>query len=262
MLYRNLAPISNEVWEEIDERAKEVLRSYLSARRVVHVDGPKGFDHNVLTDGRLANSEELDNGVCYGNYKVQPLVESRIEFDMDRWELDNLQRGAKDIDYEPLENAMKEIALFEEDAIYNGLENAIIDGINNSMELDPIDFGKDANSIMESITKGLIELRKNFAQKPFSLVVNEEAYKRILSSETAYPLDERIKRLIGGDIIFSHVVDGAYLLPVDHDDLELTIGRDFSIGYQDHDAETVRFFVTESFTFRVLDSAIIVKFNL
>ena len=262
MLYRNLAPISNEVWEEIDERAKEVLRSYLSARRVVHVDGPKGFDHNVLTDGRLANSEELDNGVCYGNYKVQPLVESRIEFDMDRWELDNLQRGAKDIDYEPLENAIKEIALFEEDAIYNGLENAIIDGINNSMELDPIDFGKDANSIMESITKGLIELRKNFAQKPFSLVVNEEAYKRILSSETAYPLDERIKRLIGGDIIFSHVVDGAYLLPVDHDDLELTIGRDFSIGYQDHDAETVRFFVTESFTFRVLDSAIIVKFNL
>ena len=262
MLYRNLAPISNEVWEEIDERAKEVLRSYLSARRVVHVDGPKGFDHNVLTDGRLANSEELDNGVCYGNYKVQPLVESRIEFDMDRWELDNLQRGAKDIDYEPLENAIKEIALFEEDAIYNGLENAIIDGINNSMELDPIDFGKDANSIMEAITKGLIELRKNFAQKPFSLVVNEEAYKRILSSETAYPLDERIKRLIGGDIIFSHVVDGAYLLPVDHDDLELTIGRDFSIGYQDHDAETVRFFVTESFTFRVLDSAIIVKFNL
>lgn len=262
MLYRNLAPISNEVWEEIDERAKEVLRSYLSARRVVHVDGPKGFDHNVLTDGRLANSEELDNGVCYGNYKVQPLVESRIEFDMDRWELDNLQRGAKDIDYEPLENAIKEIALFEEDAIYNGLENAIIDGINNSMELEAIEFGKDANSIMESITKGLIELRKNFAQKPFSLVVNEEAYKRILSSETAYPLDERIKRLIGGDIIFSHVVDGAYLLPVDHDDLELTIGRDFSIGYQDHDAETVRFFVTESFTFRVLDSAIIVKFNL
>lgn len=262
MLYRNLAPISNEVWEEIDERAKEVLRSYLSARRVVHVDGPKGFDHNVLTDGRLANSEELDNGVCYGNYKVQPLVESRIEFDMDRWELDNLQRGAKDIDYEPLENAIKEIALFEEDAIYNGLENAIIDGINNSMELEAIEFGKDANSIMEAITKGLIELRKNFAQKPFSLVVNEEAYKRILSSETAYPLDERIKRLIGGDIIFSHVVDGAYLLPVDHDDLELTIGRDFSIGYQDHDAETVRFFVTESFTFRVLDSAIIVKFNL
>src|SRR5699024_3370099 len=98
MLYRDLAPISNEAWEEIDEKATEVLKSYLSARRVVNVIGPKGFDHNVLTDGRLANTQNLDNGICYGNYKVQPLVESRIEFDMDRWELDNLQRGAKDID--------------------------------------------------------------------------------------------------------------------------------------------------------------------
>lgn len=262
MLYRELAPISNEVWEEIDERATEVLKSYLSARKVVNVNGPKGFDHNVLTDGRLANTEELDNGVCYGNYKVQPLVESRVEFDMDRWELDNLQRGAKDIDYEPLEIAMRDIALFEEDAIYNGLEKAIIEGIDDSMELDPIEFGKDAKSIMEAITKGLVELRKNYVQKPYSLVVNEEAYKRILSTETAYPLDERIKKLIGGDIIFSHVVDGAYLLPVDHEDLELTIGRDFSIGYQDHDAETIKFFATESFTFRVLDSGIIVKFTL
>ena len=262
MLYRNLAPISNEVWEEIDERASDVLKSYLSARRVVNVNGPKGFAHNVITDGRLANTEELENGISYGNYKVIPLVESRVEFDMDRWELDNLQRGAKDIDYEPLENAMRDIALFEEEAIYNGLDNAIIDGIENSIELEAINFGKDAKGIMEAITKGLVELRKNFAQKPFSLVVNEEAYKRILSSETAYPLDVRIKELIGGDIIFSHVVDGAFLLPLNHEDLELTIGRDFSIGYQDHDAEKVRFFATESFTFRVLDPAIIIKFSL
>lgn len=262
MLYRELAPISNEVWEEIDERATEVLKSYLSARKVVNVNGPKGFDYNVITEGRLANTEELDNGVCYGNYQVQPLVESRIEFDMDRWELDNLARGAKDIDYEPLEKAMRDIALFEDDAIFNGFEKALVQGIDEAMELEAIEFGKDAKTIMEAITKGLVELRKNFAQKPYSLVVNEEAYKRILSSETAYPLDERIKELIGGNIIFSHVVNGAYLLPVNHEDLELTIGRDFAIGYQDHDAEKVRFFATESFTFRVLDPSIIVKFNI
>lgn len=262
MLYRELAPISGDVWAEIDERASEVLKSYLSARRVVNVNGPKGFKHNVITDGRLSETEELDNGVCYGNYKVQPLVESRVEFDMDRWELDNLQRGAKDIDYEPLEIAMRDIALFEENAIYNGLENALIEGIDKAMELKPIKFGDDPEAIMAAITEGLTELRKNYVQKPFCLVVNDEAYKRILSKETAYPLDERIEKLIAGKIIFSHVVDGAYLLPLDHEDLELTIGRDFSIGYQDHTAETVKFFVTESFTFRVLDPTIIVKYTL
>src|SRR5699024_1956998 len=110
-------------------------------------------------------TQNLDNGICYGNYKVQPLVESRIEFDMDRWELDNLQRGAKDIDYEPLEIAMRDIALFEDDAIYNGLERALIDGIENSIELKPIEFGNDPKAIMEAMTQGMIELRKNYVQK-------------------------------------------------------------------------------------------------
>ena len=77
MLYRDLAPVPKEAWDEIDERAKEVLKSYLSARKVVSVNGPKGLDYNVITEGRLTNVEE-DNNVCYAPYKVQPLIESRI----------------------------------------------------------------------------------------------------------------------------------------------------------------------------------------
>ncbi|WP_353094737.1 family 1 encapsulin nanocompartment shell protein [Tissierella praeacuta] len=261
MLYRELAPISNEAWNEIDEKAKEVLKSYLSARKVVKVVGPKGLDYNVVTEGRLTNIEEAE-GVSYGRYKVLPLTELRVEFEMKRWELDNISRGAKDIDYEPLEKAMKGIALFEENAIYNGLESNSIKGIKNSVELQEISLGKEPTAIMEAIAKGLVELRKSYVEGPFTLVVNEEAYKRIIAKETAYPLDERIEKLIGGKIVFNHVIDGAYLLPYNHDDLELTIGRDFSIGYQTHNNETVRFFVMESFTFRVLDPSIIVKYNL
>lgn len=261
MLYRELAPISKAAWHEIDERAEQVLKTYLSARKVVKVNGPKGLDYNVITEGRLANVIETD-GVSYGNYKILPLTESRIEFEMERWELDNIGRGAKDIDYTPLEEAVKQIALFEDNAIYNGLEHAIIQGLNDAFESEEIAFGANAKSIMKGITDGLVELKKSFVEGPFTLVVNDKAYKRILSEETAYPLDERIEELIGGKIVFSHVIDGAYLLPYNHEDLELTIGRDFSIGYQNHSNEKVKFFVTESFTFRVLDPSLIVKYKL
>ena len=225
MLYRQLAPITNEAWDEIDERAEDVLKSYLSARKVVKVNGPKGLDYNVITEGRLENIKE-EKDICYGVYQVQPLTEVRIEFEMDRWELDNISRGARDIDYEPLENAMKELALFEENAIYNGLEKAMIKGIDSYSKLG-ISFGNDPTTIMEAITKGLIQLKKYFEPGPYTLVVN-----------------------------------GAYLLPYNHDDLELTIGKDISIGYQEHTAEKVRFFTTESFTFRVLNPDLIVKFNI
>lgn len=115
---------------------------------------------------------------------------------------------------------------------------------------------------MDSITQGIIKLKKAYVKAPYTLVVSPEIYKRILSSEGGYPLSRRIENLIDGDIVLNQAIEGAYLLPYDHDDLELTIGRDFSIGYQNHTNEKVKFFVKESFTFRVLDGNIIIKYDL
>lgn len=260
MLYRELAPISEEAWKEIDERASEVLKNYLSGRRVVKVTGPKGWDYNVVTEGRLENLVDEEK-LCYGTYQALPLVEARAEFEMDRWELDNLNRGAKDVDYTPLENAVKEIALFEENAIYNGLEKAYIEGIIPSVEGESIIFGNDSVAAMNAISEGVLRLKAAYAEGPYTLIVGKDIYKTIKSQDASYPLEEKIKEVIGGDIVFSFAIDGAILVPYDHDDLELIIGKDFSIGYQSSDKKKVRLFVAESFTFRVLDPAIIIKYD-
>lgn len=260
MLYRDLAPISSEAWEEIDERAEEVLRSQLTARKVVNVNGPKGADYTVISEGRLVDVEEKGN-ICYANYQVLPLTEARIEFSMKRWELDNIIRGAKDVDYSPLEEAAKEMARFEEEAVFNGLKDSIIKGICEEAKGESIKFGDKPKDMLGAVTQGLIKLQDAFADRPYTLVASPEVYKKIMSQDTGYPFEDKIKKIIGGDIILNHVIDGAYLLPTNHEDLEFTIGRDFSIGYQAHDIEKVRFFITESFTFRVLDPEIIVKFQ-
>lgn len=261
MLYKEFAPIPKEAWDEMEKRLMEVFKSYLSARKVVRVEGPKGLQYNVISEGRLGDIEE-DGDLCYGTYQVLPLTEVRVEFEMDKWELDNILRGAKDIDYEPLEEAAKKIALFEENAIYNGLEKGHIKGICQVAEGGTIDFGKDPNTIMDSIATGLIKLREVYQEGPFTLIVGEEAYKRIISTETGYPLKRRIEDLTDNKIIYSHVLDGALLVPYDHEDLELTLGEDLSLGYQYNDNREITFFITESFTFRVLDSSIIVKYHV
>ena len=58
MLYREIAPVSSNAWNEMDERAEEVLKMVLSARKVVKVIGPKGLDYNVITEGRLGEIKE------------------------------------------------------------------------------------------------------------------------------------------------------------------------------------------------------------
>ena len=63
---------------------------------------------------------------------------------------------------------------------------------------------------------------------------------------------EHVRRLLEGPIVWAPGVDGAAVLSVRGGDFELTVGQDFSIGYLDHTPTTVRLYLQESFTFRVL----------
>lgn len=260
MLYRDLAPLSEAAWNEMDQRAKEVLKSYLSARKVVKVNGPKGLAFNGISEGRLGEVVKEGN-TCYANYKLIPLTETRVEFELNRWELDNVMRGAKDIDLAPMEEALKELALLEDKAVFNGLESAGIKGLDAYGET-PVMFGNTADEIMDAILTGVLRLRENFVGGSYTLVVGKDTYRKILSLATGYPLSKKIETLIEGKILLSQAIEGAYLLPYNHEDLELTIGKDFSIGYQNHTNDVVKFFVSESFTFRVLDPALVVRFTV
>jgi hypothetical protein len=42
-LHRHLAPISVEAWAQIDEEAKQTLKTTLAARKLVDFSGPKGW---------------------------------------------------------------------------------------------------------------------------------------------------------------------------------------------------------------------------
>lgn len=53
------------------------------------------------------------------------MVETRISFNLDVWELDNVIRGAEDVELGPLEEAAAQAADFEDKAIYEGLSEGI-----------------------------------------------------------------------------------------------------------------------------------------
>ncbi|NMA23430.1 MAG: bacteriocin family protein, partial [Spirochaetales bacterium] len=74
-------------------------------------------------------------------------------------------------------------------------------------------------------------------------------------------LFDRVEKLIDGKIILSSCLQGAILIPYDDENLELTIGIDYSIGYESHDSKEVTLFATESFTFRVMEEKAVVVYK-
>lgn len=261
-LKRGSAPITAKAWKEIDDTAKDVITNMLAARKVLKVNGPKGWDYNAVDEGRLENVEECkDLEVCDGTYAVQPLTEARVSFELSKWELDNIERGAQDPDLDALETAVERLALYEENVIYNGLEKGNIEGLIPAAD-HKISLSGDGNAILQAIGEAKYALMNAYVEMPYDLIVSKEVYDKINVIFEGEHLMKRIQALTGGEIYRAKRLNGALLLPHRDEDLEFTVGQDYAIGYEAETVETVRLFATVSFTLRVLEPKKIVHFTL
>lgn len=261
ILKRSLSPISDAAWQEIDEQARRVLQANLSTRKFVDVNGPQGWNYTAVTLGRLDVSGKPESGeVGYGIFSVLPLTETRIEFEMDIMELDSIDRGAKDIDFDSLDEAAKKIAQFEETAVYKGFDAGKIKGIKEAAESSvKLDTGS-GNGIISSVSKAISTLTRQSVEGPYTLVTSPELWTALDTQSEGYPLRDRITRLLeGGSIAYNPGDHGSYLVSTRGGDLELTLGQDFSLGYVGHSHGKVTLFIAETFTFRVIGPEVIVS---
>ncbi len=263
ILKRNLAPVSQAGWSVIDEVARDTLKANLSARKFADINGPHGIGYTCVSLGRLALGSQQDkSGVQYGTYMVQPLVESRMNFSLKTWELDNIERGAKDIQLDSLTEAAKNMAAFEENAVYSGFKPGSIKGLRESAKGPIIALKPEPDSIMDAVLEGQARIIAEGIESPFSLVVSKALWKVLGRPAPGGSLRELIERQLGGSVIYSDFTDGAILASVRGGDFELVLGQDLSIGYHHHTSEEIFMFITESFTFRVITPEALVLFSV
>jgi uncharacterized linocin/CFP29 family protein len=264
ILKRAVAPITDAAWELLDREARRVLRAGLSARRVVGVVGPKGLSFAAVGLGRLevpAEQPEEDLGI--GIHKVQPLVELRARFELPVWELDNVERGAADIDLGPLVAAATRVARFEEQAIYLGNTAAGIVGMAGASVHAPVEVKADEDvDLMAVLLDAAEHLRESGVDGPFALAVGPAAFAALQASGCCASGEDQVKAALGGPVVRAPFIQGGFLVSTVPGTTELTLGQELSLGYEAHDARTVRLYISESFTFRVLNPAGVVELKL
>lgn len=259
---REASLFSDRAWAEIDDTATAVIKNTTTTRMLFDIQGPKGWTFNAVDEGRLESVKgSKSTPVKAGRYKVHPLTEARVEFQLDRWEVDNIERGAKDVDWAPLETAIEALVMFEENAIYNGYANGDIIGLETSAK-HVMAFPQEANAILDALATAKYTLMGSYVEGPYSLVVSQDVYKRLNVIHDGVNLYALVERIIGGRIIRSKAVKGAFLMKEDFEDFELTVGQDYAIGFVRDEGEKVKLFATLSFTFRILDPEGFVKFTL
>ncbi len=252
-LHRELAPISEAAWAQIEEEATRTLKRYLAGRRVVDVNGPGGAALSAVGTGHLRNLEASGEGIVARQRDVKALVELRVPFDLDRQQVDDVERGADDSDWQPAKDAARRIAFAEDQAIFEGYAAASIEGVRQGTSNPVTALPADVRDYPDAIAQALSQLRLVGVNGPYSVLLSADAYTGLSETrDNGYPVLEHVKRLVDGEIIWAPAIKGAFVLTTRGGDFGLHIGQDFSIGYLSHTDKAVRLYLQETFTFLLL----------
>jgi uncharacterized linocin/CFP29 family protein len=255
-LLRELAPIAPEAWSMIEEEAKRTLKSKLAARKLVDFTGPLGWQASAVNEGRVARVDEaLVAGVEARVRKVQPLVELRVPFELQRDELEAAARGAKNPDLDAVRIAANAAATAEDRAVFRGFAAAGIRGMAEAAAGAKLTLSDDYQAYPAVVAEAINRLHTSGVAGPYAIALGPRCYTGLSKTTVGgYPVMEHVRRLLDGPLVWAPAVDGAVVLSLRGGDFELTVGQDFSIGYLEHSAAVVRLYIQESFTFRVLDA--------
>jgi uncharacterized linocin/CFP29 family protein len=257
LLKRDLAPVLPAALAAVDQEAARVLKLNLAGRQIVDFKGPHGWELAAVNTGRLQILPAGPNDkVHVAIRQSQPLIEVRIPIRLPIMELDSIGRGATNPDFGPVVEAAERAADTEDGAIFNGFAPAGIVGIIPASPHAPHPLPADVNDLPRTVLAAKETLRQAGISGPYALVLDTAMYAQVLgAAEDGYPLAKRItQQVIDGPLIRASAIKGGVLLSVRGGDYELTVGQDLAIGYADRERETVELYLTESFTFRVLEA--------
>jgi len=252
-LHRELAPISDAAWSEIEQETSRTIKRYLAGRRVVDVQGPGGIALSAIGTGHSRNVAAPADGILARQREVKPLVELRVPFELDRQQIDDVERGASDSDWQPAKDAARLLAFAEDRAIFEGYAAAGIAGIREATSNPVLTLPADIRAYPDVIAQALGKLRLEGVNGPYSVLLGADAYTALSeTSDHGYPVLRHIKGLVDGEIFWAPAIDGAFVLTTRGGDFGLYLGEDVSIGYSSHDDKTVRLYLQETFTFLLL----------
>ena len=249
-LYRELAPVSDGAWASIEAEAKRTFQRHIAGRRVVDVTGPEGAGLAALGTGHRTDIESPGDGVSAWLRTVLQVVELRVPFTLARRDIDDVERGAQDPDWQPVKDAARQIAFAEDRAIFEGYHAAGITGIRQSSSNEALSFPESVTDYPDAVARAVSALRLAGVAGPFSLLLPADAYTAVSeTSDHGYPVREHLGKVIDGEIIWAPAIEGGLVLTGRGGDYELRLGQDLSIGYLSHDATSVELYFQESFTF-------------
>jgi uncharacterized linocin/CFP29 family protein len=258
-LNREAAPLSNTVWEKIDDAAVKAARDILTGRRFLAVEGPFGVGMTAVEVGhddfcRQPRPDEA--GAVMGRALSVPMIRKQFTLSIRRVAASEEMRQPLNIS--PVQSAAEAIAAREEEFVYYGQPDFQLPGLLTATGRQTHEGGdwSDLDRALADVLAAVNTLDAKGFRGPYALALAPQLYNGLF------------RRYPGTDMLqLQHLrrlcERGVYKAPIEHSVLvdpragRLLVGQDLMAGYIGQDGVHLQLYLTESIVLLVEDAAAI-----
>jgi uncharacterized linocin/CFP29 family protein len=247
-LYRELAPVSDAAWEQIEQEVARTFKTLVAGRRIVDVESLDAQTAAIST-GHVSPIA-VDHPAVVGLARQSvPVIELRAEFTLSRSDIDDVERGRQDSDWQPAKDAATALAAAEDRTIFDGVASHI--GGVCSVSDRSVPAPADVLGFPTAVAAALGKLRLAGVEGPYALVLSEQDYVQTAAlTESGLPVSKHLSRLVGTEPIMSASTTSPVVASTRGGDFTLYIAQDVSIGYLSHTDTEVRLYLQEAISFQ------------
>ena len=253
-LRREGAPLSERVWDAIEEAVVRSARQELAARRIADFEGPRGWAHVAEPLGTRRPGPRSRSGAVCSVPDVMLLCEIRKDFSLPWPTIDGYERGGRALETAPAEHAAREVALAEDDlAFYGGPGSTGFLGGDDGLRVSLGDWSSPAQ-VAADLIAAVSKLDEAGIAGPYAAVLDPTRFYSYLRAAAERRLSTEADRMEGlfRGIYRSSVVRGGGVFSLRGGDFLLVAGGDLTLGYRFHDDRAVHLFCVETVGAHVL----------
>ncbi len=253
-LNRGDAPFSPEIWKKIDEAVIETAKSQLSARKLLHIEGPYGLGMKSLpgTDNVLAE----DSGITVSAGKVIPVAELHGKFSLGARDIATYEKSGVPFDLSAAVTAAMNIAKLEDDIILNGSKALGVEGLLTAKGVQTLKLKpwETVGSAVENIIAAVTKLDNAGLHGPYSLGLSAELYNMMFRrSEKGFSTEmQDIEAIVTDGIVkLPSIKSGGVLIASGIQFASIVLGQDLMVGYIGPSGRGYDFTVSETIALRL-----------
>lgn len=251
-LHRDDAPFGDEVWEELDETVIGAARAQMTARKLLHTEGPVGLGTRTIPGpDRVVDTSGRDDATTLSASCDLPVAQIRRRFTIGIRDVATFEKTGLPLDTDPAAEAAMECAHCEDDLIFNGSEGVGVKGLLNadgihSHELSSWD---EVGAAIEDVIDAVTLLDDAGFHGPYTLALAPEPYNRLYRRYRAGTMTEldHVREIVTDGVVKAPAIDeGGVLLASGSQFAVIVLGQDLKAGFVGPADNVYEFTVSES----------------